>query len=196
MSVRLALCAVLALLHLPPVFAVDGAKLPAEKRTPSGLYLSSPEAYEMMREAPQQVLFIDVRSRAEVMFVGMPTVADANVPFLDVDELYTWDEHSNEFTMLPNEDFVPEVERRLDEKNLDKDSPVIVMCRSGGRSARAAAALHEAGFTKVYSVVDGFEGDKTRSGEYKGKRILNGWKNAGLPWTYHLDKRKMFLFGF
>jgi hypothetical protein len=25
-----------------------------------------------------------------------------------------------------------------------------------------------------------------------GQRIVNGWKNAGLPWTYKLVKAKMY----
>ena len=33
------------------------------------------------------------------------------------------------------------------------------------------------------------EGDTVNDPEsaYHGKRMKNGWKNAGLPWTYDLD---------
>ena len=62
------------------------------------------------------------------------------------------------------------------------------MCRSGDRSARAInMLLTDRGYTKVYSVVDGYEGDLSKA----GRRDVNGWKNAGLPWTYELDKAKV-----
>ncbi|KKK55851.1 hypothetical protein LCGC14_3070400, partial [marine sediment metagenome] len=37
----------------------------------------------------------------------------------------------------------------------------------------------------AYTVVDGFEGNRNtdRSSPDFGKRTVNGWKNAGLPWT-------------
>ena len=48
--------------------------------------------------------------------------------------------------------------------------------------------LTDAGFTTVYSVIDGFEGDMSP----QGRRTVNGWKNSGLPWTYKLEKAKVF----
>jgi rhodanese-related sulfurtransferase len=65
------------------------------------------------------------------------------------------------------------------------------MCRSGDRSARAADDLTTAGFTQVYSVVDGFEGDLAKDGPNAGRRAVNGWKNKALPWGYTLDKAKL-----
>ncbi len=38
---------------------------------------------------------------------------------------------------------------------LDKDKPVYVYCRLGGRSGKASAQLKEAGFTKVYDLEGG-----------------------------------------
>ena len=32
-----------------------------------------------------------------------------------------------------------------------------------------------------------------KSGDGKGQWVVNGWKNAGLPWTYDLDHGKFFL---
>jgi hypothetical protein len=51
-----------------------------------------------------------------------------------------------------------------------------------------ANRLAEAGFMQVGSVVDGFEGDMSKD----GRRSVNGWKNAGLPWSYKLDKARMY----
>ena len=81
--------------------------------------------------------------------------------------------------------------RGLDLRLLDADR-VILICRSGDRSARAADLLANAGYTQVYSITDGFEGDAAKDGPQAGQRIVNGWKNAGLPWTYKLEKQKMY----
>ena len=42
-------------------------------------------------------------------------------------------------------------------------------------------------------MVDGFEGDTVKDGEKKNWRLVNGWKNSGLPWSYALNKAKMYL---
>jgi len=79
--------------------------------------------------------------------------------------------------------------------NHDIDHPLIlVMCRSGGRSAMAVNALAKAGFTKVHNIIDGFEGDKVEDPEsvYHGMRVRNGWKNS-VPWTYKLDPKLVWL---
>jgi hypothetical protein len=41
--------------------------------------------------------------------------------------------------------------------------------------------------------VDGYEGDKAKSGPNKGQRVVNGWKNNGLPWSYKLLATKMYI---
>jgi rhodanese-related sulfurtransferase len=107
-------------------------------------------------------------------------------------EFPTWDDAKKSLKLEPNPDFIPEVRRRLAAKGLDANSPVVLICRSGDRSAASANLLTEAGFTNVYSVVDGFEGDLAPSGPHEGRRAVNGWKNAGLPWSYKLDKAKMY----
>ena len=44
-------------------------------------------------------------------------------------------------------------------------------------------------------LVDGVEGDKVSDPDsvFVGKRMKNGWKNSGLPWTYDLDPKLMYL---
>ena len=95
--------------------------------------------------------------------------------------------------MTPNPDFVAEVGRRLAAKHLTKDDPVVVMCQGGCRSSKAADALTAAGYTLVFSIVDGFEGDIASDDPTKGQRTVNGWKNTGLPWSYSLAREKMYL---
>jgi len=68
------------------------------------------------------------------------------------------------------------------------------MCRSGGtRGAPATKLLEGKGYKNVYVVTDGFEGGTVKKGEKKNWRIKNGWKNANLPWSYKLNKEKMYM---
>ena len=74
---------------------------------------------------------------------------------------------------------------------------LLVTCRSGGRSALAVNGLAKAGFTNAYNITDGFEGDKVaeEGSLYLGKRMKNGWKNSGLPWTYDGDPGLLWIEG-
>jgi len=179
----------LSVMNTINVLAVDKNEVPEYKQTRAGQYLSSKEAYEEIQTNENKILFLDVRTRAEVAVVGMPTVADANVPYMSMAKPMIWNDDWGGFKMTRNLNFLNAVKQRLEEKGLTQDDKVFLMCRSGGRSASAADLLSKAGFTNVYSVVDGFEGDKAKN----GKRILNGWKNSDLPWSYKLDKKKMYL---
>jgi rhodanese-related sulfurtransferase len=172
--------------------AFDAASVPQLKRTKLGQYMSSQEAAKFMDQNGAKALFLDVRTPAEVMFLGMPVQADANVPYMKEPDFPGWDSAKATFKLEPNSDFLPEVRRRLAAKHLGPNDTIVLMCRSGDRSAAAANLLAEAGFKKVYSVVDGFEGDLAADGPKAGQRVVNGWKNAGLPWTYKLDKAKMY----
>lgn len=171
------------------VFAVDEKEVPEYKQTRAKLYITSREAFDEIQAEENKILFLDVRTRAEVEVVGMPTIADANIPYMFMSEPMTWNDDWGSFKMTRNLNFLDAVKQRLEEKGLTQNDKVFLMCRSGGRSASAADLLGEAGFTNVYSVVDGYEGDKAKS----GKRTLNGWKNSDLPWSYKLDKKKMYL---
>ena len=175
-----------------PLFTRAEAAVPEQKRTQRGLYLTATDAYEMVRETPAKVLFIDVRTRGELQFIGMPTVVDAQVPFLVEATPLQWDDASSSFRLVPNPGFVAGVDKRLSQKGLARTDIVIVMCQAGGRAARAADVLTRAGYANVYTVVDGFEGDTTSEGPHKGLHLVNGWRNAGLPWTTRLDRAKMY----
>lgn len=79
------------------------------------------------------------------------------------------------------------VSRRPAQKGLAKNDVVVPICRSGDRSSRGADRLADDGDTRVWSVVDGFEGDMGKD----GRRSVNGWKNAGLPWSDKLERDRM-----
>ena len=173
--------------------AVDWEKLPEIKRTKLGLYLTPRQAHEMKTANPGGIALFDVRTRAEAMYVGWPGEADALVPFVEHPEIMSdWDDKRFMYKLEPNQDFLPEIERRLQAKGLGKDATIILICRSGDRSSKAADRLQVAGYSKVYSVAEGFEGDSAKDGAQAGQRVVNGWKNAQLPWTYKLDKAKMY----
>jgi len=176
------------------VSAVAGEfdNLSPKKQTKAGLYFHAKDAYQFTTENKDKVLFLDVRTKEEVQFLGMATVADANVPYMQNSDFFDWNDKGRNFKLIPNSNFSIEVERRLTAKGLTKDDTVIVMCRSGDRSSQAANLLTDLGYKKVYSVVEGYEGDMAKEGPNKGRRMVNGWKNDGLPWSYDLDKTKMY----
>jgi len=161
--------------------------VPAGKRTVSGKYLSAKDAYERVMANKGSTLFLDVRTSSEVVYVGMADAVDAVVPFVEFKQPLTWDDKGGRFETIPNARFVQFVDAALKSKGLNKSDPVVVMCRSGERSAKAVNVLAQNGYTEVWSVHDGFEGDLSND----GRRSVNGWKNASLPWSYKLDKSKL-----
>lgn len=161
--------------------------IPEAKRTTLSLYVTARQAHAMWAANPVRVKIIDSRTPEEYLFVGHPPMA-INIPGWLV--AYKWDRTAKKLAMRPNPRFVDLVRART-----GPEDTIIVMCRSGKRSAKSVNLLAKAGFEKVYSMVDGFEGDKQKdhkSPEF-GKRTVNGWKNADLPWTYDLDPDLMEL---
>ena len=186
----LAITVFLAMLA-PRAFAIDAKDLPEEKRTKLNLYVTAAEAAALKEKLGAKALFADIRTKAEVMFTGSPAATDANVPYVDLPDIgLAFDDKRGAYKLEPNADFGAELARRMAEKGLGKDDVVILICRSGDRSSRAInQQLADSGYTRVYSVVDGFEGDLSKD----GRRSVNGWKNAGLPWTYKMDRSKVYL---
>jgi len=171
---------------------IDVSKLSKKKQTTLGLYMTAQDAYNEVTSAPKNTLFIDVRTPAELEFIGAPKMINANVPYM-LNDFSDWDVKKKRFKKLPNSNFTVLMEEQLEENGMSKDDKIILMCRSGSRSAKAANLLHMAGYSNVYTVVDGFEGDKSKSAKTKGQRVVNGWKNANLPWTYKHDETKMYV---
>ena len=162
-------------------------QLPKEKETALGLYVTAKEAYEKWKAEPDNIKIIDVRTPEEYIFVGHPTMA-WKIPLAA--QVYEWDAKKKQFPMKPLPDFVSRVSEVA-----KPDDTLMVMCRSGGRSAMAVNLLAKAGFTHVYNITDGMEGDavKDPNSVFVGQRLVNGWKNSGLPWTYKLTPDRMVL---
>jgi rhodanese-related sulfurtransferase len=171
--------------------AEDWSSLNKKKQTKLGLYMTAEQAFKHTDANMDKTLFVDIRTPSELNYLGAATVMDVHVPavFMDTTE---WNDKKHRYKRAENKNFVSDIDSALKKKGLGKDDTVILMCRSGKRSASAVNALADNGYTKVYTVVDGYEGDKLKEGENKGKRMKNGWKNAGLPWTYSLDRDYMY----
>lgn len=158
---------------------VDAATVTPAKATPLGLYLTPQEAHRALTENPD-ILFIDVRDPIEVTFIGHAEGVDKIIPVgIATREV---DPETGQYRMAANQDFVANVDEFVAAQGKTKTDPIIVSCRSGSRSALAARKLIDAGYTNVWNLVEGFEGDKAPDGTRKS----NGWRNAHLPWTYKL----------
>jgi rhodanese-related sulfurtransferase len=172
--------------------ADDWSKLNKKKQTKLGLYVTAKQAYKLTMDNMDKTLFVDVRTPSELNYLGAASIMDAHVPTVFMDTT-GWNDKKHRYNRKKNNNFVADMDKALKKKGLTKNDTVILMCRSGKRSAGAVNVLAANGYTKVYTVVDGFEGDKVKDGKDKGKRMKNGWKNSGLPWTYSLDKDYMYI---
>ncbi|MFZ5583076.1 MAG: rhodanese-like domain-containing protein [Pseudomonadota bacterium] len=120
----------------------------------------TPEEAWLLLKLRSDACLVDVRSEAERELVGAIPGA-REVEFMRYPD---WEE---------NPDFVAQVRREVATQAL-----VLLICRSGQRSHRAAELLRQAGYRQVYNVLEGFEGAK----DAQGRRTLNGWRQRGLPW--------------
>ena len=73
----------------------------------------------------------------------------------------------------------PRFARELEAK-AGKGETILLLCRSGKRSAAAAEAATKAGFKNVFNILEGFEGDLD---EQQRRGAFNGWRHSGLPWV-------------
>lgn len=156
------------------VFGIGVSKVPQDRQSATGLYFTSVEASEYMATNPTSTLFLDIRDPVEIFTVGMPLAVDHVVTFKYIDPT-NWDDEQNTFGMKGNPDFVKGVSEQLKAKSLTSADTIILICGSGKRTAKAATALKKAGFTKVYSVIDGYQ----------------GWQEADLEWSKKLSKEKV-----
>lgn len=123
--------------------------------------LTPAEAWEVLQHAPNAKL-VDVRARAEWDLVG--TIPGA----LQIE----WQTYPG---WHPNPYFLQQLKQAVDPECL-----VMFICRSGGRSHRAAEAATKESYPDCYNIIEGFEGDRDKVTQ---QRNINGWKVAGLPWV-------------
>ncbi|WP_457553520.1 rhodanese-like domain-containing protein [Desulfobacula sp.] len=165
------------------ILPLDAANVPHKKQTVLGLYLTSVDAYKIWKQNSDRIKIVDTRTQGEYIFVGHPAMA-FNIPveFLRLKKPFGYE-------MQLNKNFVSDIKKRVKETDI-----LFVICRSGNRSVTAVKLLFQAGFKTAYSIIDGFEGDKLKDpgNPDNGKRVVNGWKNARLPWSYHLTAKLIY----
>lgn len=132
-----------------------------QKNLPYGGALTPPEAHALLEHAPDARL-VDVRTQAEWNWVGQ-------IPGALQIEWNTWPAGTRN----------PEFAETLQHEVPDKSAPLLFICRSGARSNAAATLAAELGYTDVYNVLEGFEGDKNEAGQ---RNTVSGWRYHGLPW--------------
>jgi rhodanese-related sulfurtransferase len=105
---------------------------------------------------------VDVRSAEERKFVGhVPNTL--HVPW------------ATGTALTRNPRFARELEAKV-----KKDDVVLLLCRSGKRSVLAAEVATKAGFTHVFNVLEGFEGE-INDQQHRGSG--DGWRYHHLPWV-------------
>jgi len=130
---------------------------------------SPPQTFEFLKKNQGSVL-IDVRSSMEFLFVGH-AMGSVHVPWIDEPD---W---------IVNPDFITEVRKvmlgGIGVGAHESDAAVVLICRSGKRSLEAGKLLLSNGFSEVYNVSEGFEGELD---ETHHRSTQGGWRFHGLPW--------------
>lgn len=130
------------------------------------------EAWASLASDARAVL-VDVRTRAEWSFVGLPVLASLGKQPITLEWL-------SFPSMSVNPDFVTVLDEALIKADFGRDTQIFFLCRSGHRSRLAAAAMTAAGWTRCFNITEGFEGGL--DGEAHRGRVA-GWKMRGLPWS-------------
>lgn len=107
-------------------------------------------------------VLVDVRTAEERKFVGQ-VPGSVHVPW------------ATGTSLTRNPRFVRELEAKVGKRH-----NVLLLCRSGKRSALAAEAATKAGFTAVFNVLEGFEGELDAQ---QRRGSADGWRFRGLPWS-------------
>jgi len=140
-----------------PALFDRAAERAAREGLPYAGAVTPPEAWQLLQQGAAQL--VDVRTAPEYKFVGH-VPGTVNV---------VW---RGSVDALPG--FLSELRAAT-----DGDKPLLLLCRSAGRSHAAAAAATAAGFGRVYNVLEGFEG-KLDAERRRGH--IDGWRWHGLPW--------------
>ena len=116
-----------------------------------------PTPRDLLNEAKKSIREVD-QADAQALLEG------GGVTFLDVREPDEYEQGA-----LPNAVHLPRghLEFQVEGKLPDKETPIVVYCAGGVRSAFAAKTMGDLGYTDVQSMIGGF----------------NKWKDDGRPWA-------------
>ena len=123
-------------------------------------------------QANSRAQLIDVRTRAEWTYVGIPDLG----PLGRRTVLIEWQTFPDQSVDLR---FAERLANELQALGVQVDDDLFFICRSGSRSLAAAKVMAASGYRACHNVSEGFEGplDDAR---HRGTQI--GWKAIGLPW--------------
>jgi len=128
-------------------------------------------AWKTLASTPRSQL-VDVRTRAEWTYVGIPDLASVGKRPVLV-----------EWQTFPDQAVDPRFAERLAGElkavGVGPDDDLYFICRSGSRSLAAAKAMAAAGYRACHNVAGGFEGPLD---DERHRGSAGGWKAAGLPW--------------
>jgi rhodanese-related sulfurtransferase len=124
-------------------------------------------------ETVRDAVLIDVRTKAEWEFVGIPDLSQLGKEPM----LLEWKSYPDGQI---NAAFAQQLASMLDAAGIGRESDLFFICRSGQRSLSAAKALAAKGYRACHNVAGGFEGPTDAHG-HRGS--VSGWKAAGLPWV-------------
>jgi rhodanese-related sulfurtransferase len=127
------------------------------------------DAWEMLRQN-RDARLVDVRSRMEWMLVGMPDTSALGCDPL----LVEW-----QTVQGRNPHFLEQLESSLGDLAASRNTPILFLCRSGGRSQMAAIECSTQGFEACYNILHGFEGELDG---HQHRNSTSGWRVDGLPW--------------
>jgi rhodanese-related sulfurtransferase len=104
--------------------------------------------------------------RVDVEEFNQAIEENENAFLLDVRTQTEWEQdgHLENATLIPHS----ELKAREGELPTEKDTMILLYCRSGNRSQDAAQTLIDLGFTNIIELETG----------------INGWKDAGMPVSY------------
>jgi rhodanese-related sulfurtransferase len=134
--------------------------------------VAAEEAWRVLQQ-DENALLIDVRTRPEWTFVGLPNLSSAEKKVICVE----WQTFPS---MELNAGFLEQVKAEAAARGTTDDANLFVICRSGARSKSASIALASVGYKAAFNVAGGFEGDLDGD-RHRGS--TSGWKAAGLPWS-------------
>jgi Rhodanese-related sulfurtransferase len=126
--------------------------------------------WKTLTSSPRSQL-VDVRTRAEWTYVGIPDLASVGKRPV----LVEWQTFPDQ-TVDPR--FAERLAGELKALGVGPDDDLFFICRSGSRSRAAAEAMAAAGY-RAYNVGGGFEGPLD---DERHRGSVGGWKAAGLPW--------------
>ncbi len=133
--------------------------------------VSEQDAWALL-QADANSHLVDVRTRAEWSFVGLPDLDSLNREI----GLIEWVSFPD---MSANIGFQEQLAEFLRTQQSGEEDVVMFLCRSGQRSIGAAKAATAMGYKHALNILGGFEGDADAAGH---RATVNGWKVAGLPW--------------